>query len=70
MVGGQWPVLNRDTTVESHPSAKCAEGLGTLAFALGGNPGSNKWDYVAVWSYGLLLTVLSARAKRPGSAID
>ena len=28
-----------------------------------GNLGSNKWDYGAVWTYGLLLTVLSIRWK-------
>src|SRR6266404_3402648 len=36
----------------------------------GGDLGSNKWDVVAVWICELPLTVLSARAKWPGSAID
>ena len=56
--------------MESHPSAKYAEGWGALAFALGGNLECNKWEYLAVLTFRLLLTVLSARAKWHGSAID
>jgi len=63
VVGGQWSVVGtkRDGTVESHPSAKCAEGWGTRAFGFWGNLGSNKWDYGAVWTYGLLLECCHSR---------
>jgi hypothetical protein len=37
-----------------------SHGLGALVL---GDLGSNKWDYVAVWTYGLLLTVPSIREK-------